>query len=174
MRKIIVSGRLAANAEIKITKNGTQFIEFRMANNEYSFGNSNTENGKETCWFRVVSFNQNHAKLQQYLTKGKPIEVVGDLTVSPYISNVTNKPEAGLEIRANDIMFDNNFGTQNNQQNNNNNTITEQTSTPAPKPAAVPAKKTTPRNPSTTTKPIQSPIPSPTPTEDDGTDDLPF
>jgi single stranded DNA-binding protein len=174
MRKIIVSGRLAANAEIKITKNGTQFIEFRMANNEYSFGNSNTENGKDTCWFRVVSFNQNHAKLQQYLTKGKPIEVVGDLTVSPYISNVTNKPEAGLEIRANDIMFDNNFGTQNNQQNNNN-TITEQTSTPSPTPAAVQPKKTAPRNPSTTTtKPIQSPIPTPTPTEDDGTDDLPF
>ena len=173
MRKLTLSGRLASNAEVKLTKNGTQFLEFRMANNEYAFGNTNAENGKETYWFRVVSFNQNHLKLQQYLTKGKSIEIIGDLHASPYISNITNKPEAGLEVRANDIMFDNNFGTQNNQQNNNN-TITEQTSTPAPTPAAVPAKKTAPRNPSTTTKPIQSPIPSPTQTEDDGTDDLPF
>ena len=172
MRKVIVSGRLAANAEVKITKNGTQFIEFRMANNEYSFGNSNAENGKDTCWFRVVSFNQNHTKLQQYLTKGKPIEVVGDLTASPYISNVTNKPEAGLEIRANDIMFDNNFSNPNNQQNNN--ASAEQVTAPTPPPAAAPAKKTAPRNPSTTTKPISNSTPAPAPAEDDGADDLPF
>lgn len=101
MRKLMVSGRLAANAEIKVTKNGTQYIEFRMANNERTFGNGSTDNGnKDTCWFRVFSFN--HAHLQPYLLKGKPIEVFGDLYTNPYISNVTNKAEAGLEIRAKD------------------------------------------------------------------------
>ena len=48
MRKLTLSGRLASNAEVKLTKNGTQFLEFRMANNEYAFGNTNAENGKET------------------------------------------------------------------------------------------------------------------------------
>jgi single stranded DNA-binding protein len=169
MRKLTLSGRLASNAEVKLTKNGTQFLEFRMANNEYAFGNTNAENGKETYWFRVVSFNQNHLKLQQYLTKGKSIEVIGDLHASPYISNVTNKPEAGLEIRANDIMFDNNFGNPNNQQGN---TTTEQTVAPTPSVQEASAKKTAPRNPSTKSTSV-APPPAPS-TDDSDADDLPF
>lgn len=170
MRKLTLSGRLASNAEVKLTKNGTQFLEFRMANNEYAFGNTNAENGKETYWFRVVSFNQNHLKLQQYLTKGKSIEIIGDLHASPYISNITNKPEAGLEVRANDIMFDNNFGNPNNQQGNT--TTTEQPVTQTTSAQETPAKKTTPRNPSTKSSPVAPPPTSST--DDSDADDLPF
>ena len=164
----MVSGRLAANAEIKVTKTGTQYIEFRMANNERTFGNGSSDNGnKDTCWFRVFSFNHTH--LQPYLLKGKPIEVFGDLYTNPYISNVTNKAEAGLEIRANDIMFDNNFGNSNQQQGE-----VAQVANTTNNLAQTAATSTKPRNPSTTTVPTQ-PAPTPTPTADnDDSDDLPF
>lgn len=164
MRKVFVSGRLAANAEIKVTTTGTQVVEFRIGNNEYVGGNSNNE----TYWFRVVSFNANHAKLVPYLTKGKSVEVIGDLKANPYISNVSNKAEAGLEIIANDIMFDNNFSTKQDG--------TGQTTT-APLPPTQPqqTKKTSARNPTTgTVKPVTQPTTQAAPPEDDGTDDLPF
>lgn len=160
MRKLILSGRLAANAETKLTKGGTQYVEFRMANNEYTGGTNN--NGKETYWFRVVSFNANHVKLVPYLTKGKSLEVIGDLQASPYISNITNKAEAGLEVRANDIMFDNNFGSP--QQGTNDGT-THQT--------AAAQAKAAPRNPTTATVPQSAAAPAPA-ADDGGEDDLPF
>ena len=177
MRKLILSGRLAANAETKLTKGGTQYVEFRMANNEYTGGTDN--NGKETYWFRVVSFNANHVKLVPYLTKGKSLEVIGDLQASPYISNITNKAEAGLEVRVNDIMFDNNFGSP--QQGTNNGT-THQTATaptlaPAAQAEAAPKKsapkKSAPRNPTTATVPQAAAAPAPA-ADDGGEDDLPF
>ena len=173
MRKLFLSGRLAANAEQKVTKNGTPFIEFRVGNNEYTGSAEN--NGRETYWFRVTSFNPNHAKLAQYLTKGKSIEVIGDLKASPYISTQTNKPEAGLEVTANDIMFDNNFGNPQNAEGTANTTTTA-----APQAATnttQTTKKTTPRNPTTTpiTAKTAAPAPAAPPTDsNDDTDDLPF
>jgi len=178
MRKIFLSGRLAANAEQKVTKNGTPFIEFRIGNNEYTGSAEN--NGRETYWFRVTSFNPNHAKLAQYLTKGKSIEVIGDLKASPYISTQTNKPEAGLEVTANDIMFDNNFGNPQNADGTANNTTTTTAAPQTPQTTANTAqttKKTTPRNPTTTpiTAKTAAPAPAAPPTDsNDDTDDLPF
>lgn len=172
MRKLILSGRLAANAETKLTKGGTQYVEFRMANNEYKGGTDNK--GKETYWFRVVSFNANHVKLVPYLTKGKSLEVIGDLQTSPYISNITNKAEAGLEVRANDIMFDNNFGSP--QQGTNDSTTHQTATAPTPAPAAqaeAAPKKSAPRNPTTATVPQSAAAPAPA-ADDGGEDDLPF
>lgn len=103
MRTLILTGRLAANAEIKMTKNGNQYLEFRMANNEFG-----DEEGR-TYWFRVTSFNSNHVNLAQYLTKGKSIEVIGDLRTSTYVNNSTGKVEISHDIRAVDVRFDNNF-----------------------------------------------------------------
>lgn len=160
-----VTGRLAADAVVKTTTNGTQYLEFRMANNERSISGKKGE--MDTCWFRVYSFN--HVNMQQYLIKGKPIEVVGDLYVRPYISTVNNAPEVGLDIKANAIMFDNNFGNG----GNGNSQQVEAPATPvAPAPVApAPDKKTTKatRNPSTTSVPQAAPSGT-----DDTTDDLPF
>lgn len=167
MRKLILSGRLAANAETKLTKSGTQYVEFRMANNEHTGGTDN--NGKETYWFRVVSFNTNHVKLVPYLTKGKSIEVIGDLQASPYISNITNKAEAGLEVRANDIMFDNNFSSP--KQVTNDGTINLSTTASTPSSAAW--ADVSPRNPRTSTvlQPTQASSMTANSSNDD---DLPF
>lgn len=163
MRKLILTGRIGTNAETKTTKNGKQFIEFRLANNEY-IGNNNND----TYWFRITSFNQNHLKIQQYLTKGRTIEVIGNLRANAYISTATNTPEVSLDVIADDIMFDSNFSTQQNSENTNNEASAEQ-----PQPVeAVPAPKTTkkavaPRNPST------APTPAPASNASDD-DDLPF
>ena len=35
MRKLILSGRIVADAEKKVTVNGREFISFRLGNNEF-------------------------------------------------------------------------------------------------------------------------------------------
>ena len=169
MRTLILSGRLGANAEVKVTKTGTQFIEFRMANNEYG-----DEEG-QTYWFRVTSFNPRHINLAPHLTKGKTVEVVGSLRTRGYVNATTNKIEVGHDITASEIMFDSNFGRP---QEEGNNTQKAATAAPVTTPTTTSAnssKKTT-RNPATTT--IPTPQPAPVQTQavvtDDGADDLPF
>lgn len=182
MRTIIVSGRLAANAEVKTTNGGNAYVEFRIGNNEYSKNNQ-----EETYWFRVVSFNTNHTKLVQYLTKGKSVEVIGQLSANAYVGH-DNKMRVGFDIRASEIMFDNNFGSKDQQQQGTNNTTVTATtaSSTAPQSAATtplrnPSTATVATPPTTTASSAPSPqtattakaAPAPTATEDD-TDDLPF
>lgn len=171
MRNLNVTGRLAADAEVKTTKNGKQFIEFRMANNEYSRNASDGDGSKTvTYWFRVTSFNENHLKLVQFLKKGHSIAVVGKLEVSPYVSNTTNKPEAGLEVLAYDIQFDPNFSSP---KTDGENTQTTVAATTAQQAESAPAKPKATRNPTTTPiKPKQQkPVEQP---QEEDTDDLPF
>jgi len=165
MRTLILSGRLAANAEQKTSKNGRQYLEFRMGNNEYRSGENS-----ETYWFRVTSFNPNHMKLLPYLTKGRTIEVIGDLSASPYMSTTTGKPEAGLEVLANDIKFDGNFSKVTDTQNTETPTA-EQPKVEVKTEPAKPKKAAT-RNPSTA--PIEAPKPAPQAVADSDEDDLPF
>ena len=172
MRKIMLSGRLAANAEIKMTTNGSRLVEFRIANNEYVGGTV----GTETYWFRVVGFlssNPNLERLVPYLTKGKTVEVMGNLKASPYVRSANNELDPGLEVIADTIMFDDNFSSKSDADNTVGATPT--TATVATPTTTAAPKKAAPRNPTTgTVKAAPTPPPAPTATTDDGADDLPF
>ena len=173
MRKIMLSGRLAANAEIKMTTNGSRLVEFRIANNEYVGGTV----GTETYWFRVVGFlssNPNLERLVPYLTKGKTVEVMGNLKASPYVRSANNELDPGLEVIADTVMFDDNFSSKSDADNTVGATPTT-TATVATQAATAAPKKAAPRNPTTgTVKAALTPTPAPTTTTDDGADDLPF
>lgn len=170
MRTLFLSGRLGANAEVKLTKTGSQYLEFRMANSEFG-----DEEG-QTYWFRVVSFNANHLNLAPHLTKGKSVEVIGDLKTRGYVNATTNKIEVGHDVRACDIKFDSNFGrSQDGGDGNATATVAPTATTAASATAPAAPKKTATRNPST--KPVaQAPAPptSQPATDDSGVDDLPF
>jgi single stranded DNA-binding protein len=172
MRKIMLSGRLAANAEIKMTTTGSRLVEFRIANNEYVGGTV----GTETYWFRVVGFlssNPNLERLVPYLTKGKTVEVMGNLKASPYVRSANNELDPGLEVIADTVMFDDNFSNKSDADNTVGATPT--TATVATPTTTAAPKKAAPRNPTTgTVKAAPTPPPAPTTTTDDGADDLPF
>ena len=168
----MLSGRLAANAEIKMTTNGSRLVEFRIANNEYVGGTV----GTETYWFRVVSFlssNPNLERLVPYLTKGKTVEVMGNLKASPYVRSTNNELDPGLEVIADTVMFDDNFSSKSDADNTVGATPT--TATVATPTTTAAPKKAAPRNPTTgTVKAAPTPPPAPTTTTDNGADDLPF
>lgn len=163
MRTIEVSGRIAANAEKKISKNGREYLYFRIGNNEF---NDKDDNGQQkTYWITVTSFNQRHFGMLQYLTKGKPIIVNGEYSDRIYTNKTTGAPEIGREIVANAIYF-NPFGGE----NNGDGTQTKPTATAQIAQTAPTAQTVMHEKPST----ADLKIPTQAPASDDKDDDLPF
>lgn len=121
MRNLIVNGRLAADVVRQISKQGSEYINFSIANNEY--GDEKSSDGKPlTQWFRVTSFLPQHVKLAQYLTKGKPITVSGHYSNRLYQNQKTGQWNISNDIIASDIFFE--VGTE--RQNTSNNVASQE------------------------------------------------
>lgn len=105
MRQIIVNGRLSADVTRMVSKQGTEFINFSIANNE--FGDPKSSDGQpQTQWFRVTSFLPQHVNLAQYLKKGKPITVVGRYSNRLYQNQNTGQWNISNDVIASDIFFE--------------------------------------------------------------------
>lgn len=104
MRKLTLIGRIVADAEKQVTSNGREYLTFRLANNE--FADPKDSDGKQTpYWFRVTSWEVKHINLTKYLTKGKPVIIIGDYKDSIYESKNTGKWEISRDIIADSINF---------------------------------------------------------------------
>ena len=97
MVNVNVIGRLGADAELINGKNG-QFLSFRMAVDD------RVKNEKTTTWFRVTLNGDRVAKLAEYLTKGKLINVIGTETVSIYNAK-DGTPQVSRDIAASNVEF---------------------------------------------------------------------
>lgn len=70
--KMEIMGRLVADAQIKATKNGDEYIDMRMVVNQYK----GKDNDSEPLWISVRSFNTPKS-IVKYYTKGRPLIVEG-------------------------------------------------------------------------------------------------
>lgn len=105
LNKWIVSGNLAADAEIKTIdlRNGekgklasaTLYVR-KKSNRDESFTVALSIWENSTAW-----------RLLPYLKKGSLIICTGSLETNPYISSNDNKPKAGLRMNVLDIDLDN-------------------------------------------------------------------
>ena len=135
MRKIMLTGYIVADAEKKVTSNsGREYITFRMANNE--FNDEKGSDGKPiTYWFRVTSWNQNHYNLAKYLTKGKPVIVIGSFSDKIY-QNASGNCEISRDIIADSIEF----VSGNGNGDSNSKTTTKSIDTTMPEVTSKPKK----------------------------------
>lgn len=105
MRDIIVNGRIAADVTRQISKQGSEFISFSIANSE--FGDPKSSDGVvQTTWFRVTAFDSRLVNLAQYLKKGKPITVFGRYSNRLYQSQKTGQYGISNDIIATEINFE--------------------------------------------------------------------
>lgn len=161
MRKLILSGRIVADAQKKVTVNGREFISFRLGNNE--FGDEKNSDGKPiTYWFNVSSFNQSHVNLLKYLTKGKPINVIGS-----YKDNIYQNKAGNCDI-SRDILADSIDFQIGNESNKTNHTTSNTTSAPKTEIPQVTASEV--KTKVTTSKPKSTPAA----VNDSDDDELPF
>lgn len=72
MKTLIIDGRLGADAEIRQTKSGREYVRFSLANSGYANGQTTTE------WYDVTSFDDNILKNRiKVLKKGAYVIVTG-------------------------------------------------------------------------------------------------
>ncbi len=160
MRQIELTGHLVADAERKISKTGKEYLSFRIGSNE--FNDKDEQGNQRTYWFNVTTFNQRHFGIAQYLTKGKPIIVVGDYSDRLY-QNREGNCEIARDIMANAIYFN----SDGNGNNNDNGKQTKATTQSSPVTQTTMATKPTTADIKVPEAPVAS-------TSNDDEDDLPF
>ncbi len=81
-QKIIVTGNLGRDPEMRYTPSGQAVTSFSVAVNE-SYTNANGEKVKKTIWFRVTAWGKQAEICNQYLKKGQQVLVDGRMSADP-------------------------------------------------------------------------------------------
>ena len=143
-------GRVVADAQVKTTNQGRQYIDMRMA------ADMKTGENPETMWIHVRAFNT-PVSMAQYYTKGKALYVTGKYENSIYGTN------DGRSMISNDVIATSidflGLGRDDKQSQPQQEQSTQSATT---------------RNPSTQTVQVESPKPAVAPVSDNQDDDLPF
>lgn len=130
MNTVTIAGRLGRDPESRTTPSGQKVTTFPLATNVYRGGQ------EETIWWRITVWGDRLDRMMQYLTKGKGVIVVGQLSRAPEIWN-DNSGQArvsSLEVTADSIHF-NPFGTKNDEQQQTGQGAQQQQQTGYQKPA---------------------------------------
>lgn len=98
MNKIIVSGGLGRDAELKQTPQGKSVLEFSLA------VNSGFKKDDPPSWWRCAIWGDRGEKLQQYLVRGTRLLVEGEPKLRQYEDKDGNK-RLSAEIFVNNIEF---------------------------------------------------------------------
>lgn len=96
MRKLTLTGRLGADAQIRKTQNGTNYVTFSVASEEYG------DNG--VTWVSVTSWNERDVNRAKWFTKGRPVELLGDMSLSEYTDRNGQK-QVSVNVRADYISW---------------------------------------------------------------------
>jgi single-strand DNA-binding protein len=97
-QSITIAGYAGSDAEMRFLQSGVPVTTFRVAVNE-RYG----ENEK-TVWFRVTCWRKLAEVTAQYVTKGKPLLIMGRIDARPY-TNRQGDPACSLELEANTVKF---------------------------------------------------------------------
>lgn len=96
---ISIIGRVAADAELKYTPNGSAVLEFRIAD-DVGYGDK-----KVTNWWRCAMFGkQAEGKLSEFLTKGQQVVVFGEATMREWTDKEGNK-RMSPEVRVTSVQL---------------------------------------------------------------------
>ena len=108
--------RLGADAEVKTSQSGNQFVSMRVAKNYY-------DGEKKTVWINVTLFGDRANKMKEYLKKGSLVMLYGE--VSPTLGKTkTGEPAIFFDMTADRFEFPNignSGGTQSDETTTNNN-----------------------------------------------------
>ena len=98
MNKIIITGNVTAQPELKATQSGNKVCSFGVAVNERRGGEDST------TFFRVSAWNKLAETCMTYLSKGKKVMVTGPVSARAYIKS-DGSAGYSLEINANEVEF---------------------------------------------------------------------
>ena len=95
---ITLIGHLGRDAEVKFLANGTPVTRFSIA------VTTGINDKKVTTWYNASAFGERYAKIAQYMTKGRPVTIVGEPSAREWKSDngVSHKD---IEVRISDVVL---------------------------------------------------------------------
>jgi len=103
-QQIILIGNLGNDPEMRYTASGTPVCAFRLAVNK-KWTTQEGEKREKTVWFRVTTWKKQAEIVNQYLTKGKQVMVIGEVEEASVFVNKAGDPAASLEVTAETVKF---------------------------------------------------------------------
>ena len=94
MNRVILSGNLTKDAELRYTANDKAYSKFSIANNE-GYGDN-----KKTNFFNCTLWGKSAENLNRFLTKGQKVLITGKVEINDY------KDKEGIERKIIDINVD--------------------------------------------------------------------
>lgn len=99
MNKIIVTGGLGRDAELKVLPSGKNVLEFSIA------VNSGYGDNKKTYWWKCKLFGDRAAKLAEHFTKGTKLMIEGVPELREYEAKDGSGKRISAEIFVTDFEF---------------------------------------------------------------------
>jgi single-strand DNA-binding protein len=102
---VTLIGNLGADPEHKTTPQGTAVATFNMATNKKWTDKQTGEKKEKVDWHRVVLWKGLADIAAQYLTKGSPVYIQGELSQRSYEDKETGQKKFITEIVARDLVL---------------------------------------------------------------------
>jgi single-strand DNA-binding protein len=103
LNKVLLTGRLGADPEMRFTPQGHAVATFRVASNR-SWRSAGGETHEDTEWFRIVAWNKLAEICNQYLVKGARVYVEGRLQTRQW-QDQEGQTRYSTEVIANDMIM---------------------------------------------------------------------
>lgn len=103
-QQLILIGNLGSDPELRHTASGMPICSFRLAVNK-RWTTQDGEKREKTTWFRVSTWQKQAELVNQYLTKGRQVMVIGEIEEASAYINKAGDPAASIEVTARLIKF---------------------------------------------------------------------
>ena len=104
LNKVMLTGYLGADPEMRYTPQGSAVTTFRVASGR-SWKSSDGSQHEETEWFRCVAWDKLGEICNQYLTKGTRVYVEGRLRTNKWQDKETGQDRYSTEVIASDMIM---------------------------------------------------------------------
>jgi len=98
-----IVGNVGQAPELRYSQGGVAACNFSVAVNEKWTDKTIDEKREKTTWFRVTCWRGLAETVNQYVTKGMLVMVIGTITASAWMKDDT--PQATLELTAQTVKF---------------------------------------------------------------------
>lgn len=174
LNKVMLTGYLGADPEMRYTPQGSAVTTFRVASGR-SWKSSDGSAHEETEWFRCVAWDKLGEICNQYLTKGTRVYVEGRLRTNKWQDKETGQDRYSTEVIASDMIILSSRQDRPSASNDYDAPIDDEVA-PARRPVAPTAAPSRPANGNTAPRsaPAARPPARNVPQVIDNDEDLPF
>lgn len=103
-QQLILIGNLGNNPEMRFTASGTPVTNFRLAVSRRWTG-ADGQTQEKTTWFQVSTWNRQAEFVNQYLTKGRRVMVIGEVEAARPWTDRNGNLGASIEVTAREVRF---------------------------------------------------------------------